>query len=262
MNTAYEILKKDSPFISLALHDGHDIPLEALKHIQLDEHQRFREEDPYTAYMADLPVTKITVNTSRFYVDLNRVENESIYKQPSDAWGLKVWKNGFPDELQSQQKIYYYQFYSEMEMLIRDTIRENGFFIILDIHSYNHRRESPFKEAQADENPEINIGSIYNHPKWNSIIRNYLNFLAGCTINNHLPDVRENIKFKGGGFAKWVNQHFSEQGCVISLEFKKTFMDEWTGRGYIHHIEDIQRALINSIIFLDEETRSLLKSQS
>lgn len=261
MNKGYEIFKKNSPIISLALHDGHYIPSEVLKHIKLDEHERFREEDPYTAYMADLPVTKVTVNTSRFYVDLNRLKNQAIYKSPQDAWGLAVWKSKFPKELESNQMNYYHQFYAEMEALIRNTIQEHGFFIILDIHSYNHRRENPFTEAEVLENPEINIGSIHNHSKWAFVIRHYSDFLTKCTIDNRLPDVRENVKFKGGGLAQWANQHFSEEGCVISLEFKKTFMDEWTGRGHISHIQDIRTALVDSITFLEETVKPVLKSK-
>jgi len=260
MNTNYEIYKEDSPFISLALHDGHLIPPDVLKHIMLKEHERFREEDPYTAYMANLPVNKVFVNTSRFYVDLNRLENQAIYKKPEDAWELEVWKNEFPVELEEKQMDYYHQFYAEIETLIKDIIQKYGYFIILDIHSYNHRRGNPFTVANETENPEINIGSEYNHPRWRSLISNYAAFLSKCTINNHHPDVRENIKFKGGGFSQWVNQHYSEQGCVISIEFKKTFMDEWTGRADIDHIRDIRQALRDSISFLTENVQSALNS--
>lgn len=260
MNNTYEIFKKDSPLIALALHDGHYIPPEVLAYINLSENERFREEDPYTAYMADLPVNKVIVNTSRFYVDLNRFEDQAIYKQPKDAWGLHVWKSEFPTELEAKQLDYYHQFYSEMDSLMQNVIQNHGYFIILDIHSYNHRRENATLEAEKSENPEINIGSENNHSKWRSAISNYTNFLSRCTINGHSPDVRENIKFKGGGFSQWVNQHYTEQGCIISIEFKKTFMDEWTGRGYIDHIQDIHQALIESIPFLNEEIKSALNS--
>lgn len=259
MKNSYDIYKWDSPVISLALHDGHHIPANVLQNIKLNEHKRFREEDPYTAYMADIPANRVFVNTSRFFVDLNRREDEAIYKEPEDAWGLEVWKHGFPAEVEEKQMAYYHQFYSDIEPLIQNIIQKYGYFIILDIHSYNHRRKNPETEAASDKNPEINIGTKYNHPKWDKLIHNYIDFLSNTMINGHKPDVRENIKFKGGGFSQWVNEHYSEHGYVLSIEFKKTFMDEWTGRGDIRHIEDIHRILVDSVQFLTDDINPALK---
>ncbi len=42
-------------------------------------------------------------------------------------------------------------------------------------------------------------------------------------------DVRENVKFAGGHFSRWVHETFPSTGCVLAVEFKKFFMDEWTG---------------------------------
>ena len=42
-------------------------------------------------------------------------------------------------------------------------------------------------------------------------------------------DVRENVKFEGRQLAWWVHDRYPRIGCVLALEFKKTFMDEWTG---------------------------------
>lgn len=259
MNTTYEIHKADSPIIALALHDGHYIPSDILLNIKLKEHERFREEDPYTAYMADLPVNKVVVNTSRFYVDLNRAEDQAIYKHPEDAWGLQVWNEELSKDIEKEQMAYYHQFYSEIKTLIQSTIQNFGHFIILDIHSYNHRRDHPDIEAPSESNPEINIGSKYNDPKWNIPTNNFLDYLSTSTIKGHSPDVRKNVKFKGGGFSQWVNQHYSEHGYVLSIEFKKTFMDEWTGRGNILHIQDIRRVLIDSIPLLTNDIHSASK---
>ena len=43
-------------------------------------------------------------------------------------------------------------------------------------------------------------------------------------------DVRENVKFKGGNQVKWLHENFAENGCGLAIEFKKFWMDEWTGR--------------------------------
>jgi hypothetical protein len=48
---------------------------------------------------------------------------------------------------------------------------------------------------------------------------------GGCAL-----DVRENVRFKGGHLSRFVHETFPEHGCALAIEFKKTFMDEWTGQ--------------------------------
>src|SRR5690606_39131437 len=255
--STYTIEKKDSPIIALALHDGHYINPEVLDLINLKEHERFREEDPYTDYMADLSVSKVVVHTSRFLVDFNRSREKAIYKKPEDAWGLKVWKGQFPVFLEEGLLNYYSDFYEKVNVLIQETIEQFGYFVILDIHSYNHRRESPEKAAPEKENPEINIGTANNNSKWQPLIQRFMTALSQCQINGKGPDVRENVEFKGGGFSERVNANYQEQGCVISIEFKKAFMDEWTGRASIEHIQDIREALLSTIPVLQDQLNTI-----
>lgn len=254
----YTIKKTDSPLIALALHDGHFLPETLLPYMKLNNQMRFREEDPYTAFMADLPVNQVIVHTSRFMIDLNRLEGKAIYRNPEDAWGLTVWDDSLPSSLERELLTYYRNFYKEIQALIESLIERFGYFLILDIHSYNHRRENYKQEAPLIDNPEINIGSRYNDEKWNPVIQHFIHLLSHATIAGKQPDVRENIKFKGGGFSQWLNQIYSDKGCVISVEFKKTFMDEWTGRGDINHIIDIRNALNSTVTPLEEQLKSLM----
>jgi hypothetical protein len=59
--------------------------------------------------------------------------------------------------------------------------------------------------------------------------------VAFCARKTILPngrhlDVRENIAFQGKGEqTRFVHARYPGQGCAIALEFKKFFMDEWTG---------------------------------
>lgn len=257
MDKLYTIKQTSGPLISVALHDGHYIEKSILTHISLAEHERFREEDPYSAYIADLPLTQVVVHSSRFMIDLNRSKDKAIYKKKEDAWGLKVWKNEFPKQLEATLMHYYHEFYEEMERLIEEKISAYGYFLILDIHSYNHRRLSPTEYSPPSESPEINLGTYYNHPKWRPICKKLLGYLSACTIQMNFPDVRENIIFKGGGFTQWVNEHYGDKGCVISIEFKKTFMDEWTGRADIQHITDLNQALRGAIPMLNYELNEM-----
>lgn len=262
MSDLYIIKRLKGPLISLALHDGHFIEKNILDHIALEEHERFREEDPYTACIGYLPITRVTVHSSRFMIDLNRPENKAIYKNATDAWGLKVWKKDFPNDLENELMDYYRQFYRDIENLIKEKIKNYGYFLILDIHSYNHRRQSPTSFAPEEGHPEINFGTYYNHSKWQAICQKFLGYLSACTIKEEFPDVRENINFKGGGFTQWVSEKYGDKGCVISIEFKKTFMDEWTGRADIQHINQLNRALKGSIPMLNYELTEMHKAES
>lgn len=254
----YSIKKKDSPIIALALHDGHILPERLLPYMKLTDPERFREEDPYTGYMADLPVNQVIVHSSRFMIDLNRLEGKAIYKDPQDAWGLIVWDDSLPASEEKKLISYYRSFYEDMQELIESLIERFGYFLILDIHSYNHRRDAYNQEAPLIDNPEINIGSRFNDEKWNPLIQHFIHLLSHATIGGKQPDVRENIKFKGGGFSQWANQHYSEKGSTISIEFKKTFMDEWTGRADIDHILDIRKALLSTLDPLGKQLKSFM----
>lgn len=224
-----------------------------MPYMLLNEHERCREEDPYTVFMiSELPVSKITVSSSRFQLDLNRVKEKAVYEKPEDAWGLSVWKD-MPGAEKDKLHQDYDHFYDAVKKLIEDTIARHGYFIIFDVHTYNHRRDDAFTEAQTEENPEINLGTHYNTEKWKSLCSAYTRFINQQQHNGHNFDARENVKFKGGAFAQWAIGHYGEKGCVISIEFKKTFMDEWTGVADIRHVMALQELLSSSVDFMSRE---------
>lgn len=250
MEMVYHIHRAESPIIAAAIHDGHLLAAPLVDYMHLQAHERFREEDPYTADMADLPVSRIFVDTSRFQTDLNRRRDQAVYRQPEDAWGLTVWRPVLPELIVRQLLEGYDRFYSDVAQLLQQTIALFGYFMVLDIHSYNHRRHHPQEIAHTSENPEINLGSGHNHERWKPVGHRVVSFLAHHQINGRFLDVRENVKFKGGGFAEWVNRNYGDYGCVLSLEFKKTFMDEWTGRVDLKHLSRIKSMLKGAIPFL------------
>lgn len=250
MDLVYRIHKAKSPIIAAAIHDGHLLAAPLFDYMHLQEHERFREEDPYTAYMAELPGSRIVVETSRFQTDLNRRRDQAIYRKPEDAWGLTVWQPALPELMVAQLLEGYDRFYAEVAQLLQRTIALFGYFVVLDIHSYNHRRHHPGEAAHISENPEINLGTGHNHARWKPFGRHMANLLAHHQINGTFVDARENVKFKGGGFSEWINRNYGNYGCVLSLEFKKTFMDEWTGRVDVKHLARIRSMLKGCIPFL------------
>lgn len=257
----FTILNRSTPLLAFALHDGHCIDESLRGYLLLNEQGRAREEDPYTGYMiADLPVTTVVVHTSRFQLDLNRVRDKSVYAKPEDAWGLNVWDE-LPHTAIKALHTRYDEFYTNVRLLMEVTIKEHGYFCMLDVHSYNHRRESPFKEADKETHPEINLGTFYNKAKWLGLCDSYNSFLSESSILGHQPDVRQNIIFKGGAFAQWVTENFGEDGAVLSIEFKKTFMDEWTGIADIPHVNNLRQLLQSSVSFLQKETETRTRNQ-
>lgn len=259
MDIRYDLRKANSPIIAVALHDGQGIDAALVPHLKLASHQLFREEDPYTGDIANLPANSVVVHTSRFQVDLNRKKEAAIYKEPTDAWGLEVWDGAMKERYAGKLMEAYEAFYHMIRDLLESIIDRHGGFVILDIHSYNHRRDNPRLEASADENPEINIGTIYNHPKWAGLTQKFMGYLSHARITNRSVDVRENVRFKGGGFSEWVNERYGHKGCVLSVEFKKTFMDEWTGRVDVAHLHDLRKVLEGSLPLLANELENIRK---
>ncbi|GAB3421419.1 N-formylglutamate amidohydrolase [Niabella aquatica] len=249
----FTIDDKKTPVIAFALHDGHFIDGNLRRYLLLDEQGRAREEDPYTGYMiADLPVSKVVVHTSRFQLDLNRTKDKAVYLKPEDAWGLNVW-NDLPLRVIRKLHKDYDWFYKSVAALIEAAIKKHGCFFILDVHSYNHLREHPFTEADVERHPEINMGTAYNSKSRKELCDRFTGFFAESRVLGHKIDARQNVIFKGGAFARWVIANYGSYGAVCSIEFKKTFMNEWTGIADIPYINRLKQLLELSVSFLYKE---------
>jgi hypothetical protein len=122
--------------------------------------------------------------------------------------------------------------------------------VVLDLHTYNHRREGPnAAPASALENPEVNIGTgtLADRARWAPLIDRFITDLCGFDFQGRSLDVRENVKFKGGQFGRWVHEKFPQSGCALSIEFKKFFMDEWSGEPSPDQVQAIRQALSSTI---------------
>ena len=75
-------------------------------------------------------------------------------------------------------------------------------------------------------------------------------------LGHHL-DVRENIKFRGRELARWIHDHYPDSACVLSVEFKKFFMDEWTGEGDERQVRAIRDALHSTVPGVLEELSAM-----
>ena len=71
--------------------------------------------------------------------------------------------------------------------------------------------------------------------------------------------VRENVKFRGGNHANWSHQTFPDSACVIAIEFKKFFMDEWSGEVFEEEFKFIREALESTFDGVTNEVRAIAK---
>jgi hypothetical protein len=120
---------------------------------------------------------------------------------------------------------------------------------VFDLHSYNHRREGPEgSPAEPEANPEVNIGTgSMDRDRWAHVVDRFIAELGAVEFLGRSLDVRENVRFRGGQLARWTHQSFPEAGCVLAIEFKKFFMDEWTGEPDPVQLQAIRQALASTV---------------
>jgi N-formylglutamate deformylase len=230
IQTFVELLDEKVPLLAFAIHNGHAMHPELLSNCGISDADRLREEDPFTENFTAPYANKVIVRTSRFTVDLNRKRGMAVYQKPEDCWGLPVRKSPLAEDLLAELLDAYDGWYGLAEYTIRRLLEKNPFLLVLDLHSYNHRRQGP--KAVADpqaENPDIILGRN-NLPEQFYPWVDQLRSLLDCkVVHGYTLDCRIDVKFTGGNFSRWMHQTFPGQVACLAIEFKKIFMDEWTG---------------------------------
>jgi N-formylglutamate deformylase len=248
-DTPWMFTASDGPIIAAAIHAGHDLP-PAVSRIQLlDSGTRRREEDPYIDGWATVAHRSIVVHRSRFHFDLDRPRDCTVYRGPTDAWGLEVWREPLPQEEHEGALALHSAFYAELTGFLDTALEVHPRLVVLDLHAYNHRRGGP--DAPAAEpvlNPEINIGlGSVDMERWGDLIRRFVGDLkAFMGPDGRKLDVRSNIKFRGGHFPTWINRRYARRVCAVGVEVKKTFMDEWSGQLFPERFEVIRDAILST----------------
>jgi hypothetical protein len=200
--------------------------------LRLSDSQRLYEEDPYTGAWTTIAPTRIVSRRSRFEIDFNRPREKAVYIVPADAWGLEVWNRTPTHEMVNRSLQSYDDFYAQLHLLLERHVARHGRVVVFDLHSYNHVRDGR-GGAMSDPvtNPEINLGIGTLPPGlWTPIVERWLAEMRGYDYFGRRLDVRENVKFFGGNLAGWIHHNFPTSVCVLAIEVKKIFMDEWTGK--------------------------------
>ena len=189
--------------------------------------ERRREEDPFTdRFLADFPV-RIGARDSRYEYDLNRDLHRAIY---DTAWGKTVWERPLTAEEKEPSLEKHAEFHRLMEIVAASLIREEGFGIVFDLHSFNYRREKDPEEVGRNK-PDINLGTAAaDRQAFGRVIENLLQRLEGITVGGRKLRIAENEIFRGGYLTRNLSARFPGRILVVAVEFKKIFMDERTGR--------------------------------
>jgi hypothetical protein len=218
--------------IATAIHDGNGLREEVRTAMALPDADRLREEDPFTGAAIVGVEDHVVAGRSRFEVDLNRAAGEAVYRTPEQSWGLKVWKQPPDDTLVARSLKIHDAYYRMLGQWLDDVAAEHGRFVLLDIHSYNHRRAGPDAEpTPQSEAPDINIGTFsMPRERWTWLLDPLMQKMRDFDFGGRRLDVRENVAFQGKGEqTRFIHTRYPEQGCAIAIEFKKFFMDEWSG---------------------------------
>jgi hypothetical protein len=245
--------------MATAIHDGHGLRPAVADAMILPDSERLREEDPFTGQaIAGVP-TNIVVHRSRFECDLNRAADGAVYCTPEQCWGLQVYEQAPEPALVAESLAFHAAYYRMLGYLLDDIASEHDTFVLLDVHSYNHRRGGPSADATAQRDaPDINIGT-FSMPReqWSFLVDPLMEAMRGFDFNGRHLDVRENVAFQGKGEqTRFVHERYPGKGCAIALEFKKFFMDEWSGepdeaelaamRRFISFSADVTRRLLST----------------
>ena len=253
----------DGPIVAVAIHDGHAVRDELVPLMAIHDEDRSREEDRFTSLWTNIAPTRVVALRSRFEVDLNRRRERAVYRSPSDAWGLRVWKETLGDDVIDRSLAVYDAFYDQMRTLLDDLVQRHGHFFVYDLHSYNHRRRGP--KASPDDpakNPQINIctGGM-DLERCGAVVDCFENAMGRYRLPDHVPmdpfDVRRNIRFRATRFSRWVHENYPGIGVSMALELSKFYMDEWTGQPYPMVLHTITEALRSTVAPVRDALESL-----
>lgn len=246
----WDLVLGHGPVVATAIHDSHVLRESLHPHLAIAPDERRREEDPLTALFTEVGDVRLRARRSRFEVDLNRPRELAMSTNPQDTWGLRIWHDTLPEAEREASLAGHDRFYALMRELLDRLVERWGAVLLIDLHSYNHRRDGAHADpAPQEDNPDIELGVTTLDPdRWGAVSARFAQALRACPVAGKAPDVRENVRFPTGGhFPEWVYAKYGERVCTISPEYKKIYMDEWTAQADIAVLEDLRHGLQRAV---------------
>ena len=253
----WDIVTQPGPVLITAVHAGHTIRESLKPWLEIGEAERLREEDPLTDFFLAAGDTVVRANRSRFEFDLNRPPESAVTTDPEDTWGLRIWNPALPQEEKERSLALHRQFYDWIAQQVEAMIEEHGRILVLDVHSYNHRREG--RDAEPDDpqvSPDIDLGATtLNKDIYGELLERFGDALRSRPVAGRIPEVGTNIRWEDGGhFPEWLHAEYGDAACVMTLEYKKIFMDEWGQTADILALQDLREGFLAAV----EEAREWL----
>ena len=153
-------------------------PAEIADEMRLSEEVRTREEDPFTDRISRRLPVSVIVHRSRFEVDLNRRRDERSTGDPTTPGGStsgpaaagRCVERSLPRTTTSTRR-----------SRPPRRVAARGPFVVLDLHSYNHRRDGrDAPPAPVGENPDVNVGTGTRRPdRFGRLVDTFVGELRG-----------------------------------------------------------------------------------
>jgi len=220
-------------YLGVTLHAGSLVRPGLTDSMSVSPGDRFREEDPYTdLFIEDFPV-RIIARDSRFEYDLNWEIEESIYAADKKKWGLQVWNRELTEDERELTYRKYREFYALVDMATEFMLGSGSPVVIFDMHAFCYQRDHRIHWT-GDGKPVINLGTRYiNRKFFTPLIDAFLGGISETVIDGHPLRVAENELFPGGYITRrYAHLHYCRV-LVLAIEYKKIFMDEWSGEFYM-----------------------------
>ena len=246
----WDMLVQPGPVMITAIHAGHTIRPALRPWLEIAEEERLREEDPLTDFFLPAGDTIVRANRSRFEFDLNRPPAKAVTTDPDDTWGLRIWNPALPEVEKERSLALHRQFYDRIAERVDAMIAAHGRILVLDLHSYNHRRDgSDAEPSDPQTNPDIDLGATtLNKDIYGGLLDRFGAALRARPVGDSTLDVRTNVRWDDGGhFPEWLHAQYGDAACVMTLEFKKIFMDEWGRTADILALQDLRDGFLAAV---------------
>jgi N-formylglutamate amidohydrolase len=227
--------------IGLAVHAGHLVRPGIQEVLAVTPGDRLREEDPHTEMFITAFPIQIIARDSRYEYDVNWEVEKAIYGADGKKWGFQVWKRELTASERRESLDKFHEIHALIEMVTEFILKQHQMSMIFDMHSFCYQREKR-QNWFRDDKPDINLGTqAVRRDQFSVLIDKLLEMLAATNINGHSLRVAENEIFPGGYLSRKYSRMYPDRVLVLSLEYKKLFMDEWTGELY----PDLLQILVN-----------------
>ena len=133
---------------------------------------------------------------------LNRGADDAVYQTPEQSWGLEVWREPPGHDLVERSLAIHAAYYRMMGALLDDIAASHDRFVLLDVHSYNHRRDGPGRRRRRRRPRRPTSTSAPSRCRASTgrfLLDPLMEAMRGFDFNGRRLDVRENVAFQGKG---------------------------------------------------------------